>query len=81
MGQTSVRMGPVSPPAGAADLPVDSDDSRSGADLRIQVARGIMMVEPAMGTIDALAAGRDAFVRQAWTQAHTQLSAADQSRR
>ena len=44
---------------------------------RIQVARGIMMYEPAMGTIDALAAGRDAFARQAWTQAHTQLSAAD----
>ena len=43
----------------------------------IQVARGIMMYEPAMGTIDALAAGRDAFARQAWTQAYTQLSAAD----
>ena len=41
------------------------------------MARGIMMYEPAMGTIDALAEGRDAFARQAWTQAHTQLSAAD----
>ena len=48
-----------------------------GADLRIQVTRGIMMFEPAMGTIDALAAGRNAFARQAWTQAYTQLSAAD----
>ena len=32
-----------------------------------------------MGTIDALAAGRDAFARHAWTQAYAELSAADRA--